>query len=58
MRAVWLAADALEPVYAGAIKLLILTGQRLREVSELRWKEIDLDKRIWTLPKERAKNGV
>jgi integrase len=58
LRAVWEAADALEPVYAGFIKLLILTGQRLREVSEMEWKEIDLEKRGWTLPKERAKNGV
>jgi integrase len=58
LKAVWEAADALEPVYARFIKLLILTGQRLREVSELRWKETDLEKRVWTLPKERAKNGV
>ena len=28
LKAVWEAADALEPVYAGFIKLLILTGQR------------------------------
>jgi integrase len=58
LKAVWEAADALEPVYAWFIKLLILTGQRLREVSEMEWKEIDLEKRVWTLPKERAKNGV
>jgi integrase len=58
LKAVWQAADALEPVYAGLVKLLILTGQRLREVSELEWKEIDLDARLWTLPGKRAKNGV
>jgi len=27
-------------------------------VSELRWQEIDFEKRVWTLPKERAKNGL
>jgi integrase len=58
LKAVWEAAGALEPVYAGFIKLLILTGQRLREVSEMEWKEIDLDARLWTLPGKRAKNGV
>jgi integrase len=58
LRAVWEAADALEPVPAGFIKLLILTGQRRSEVAEMRWAEIDLEKRVWTLPKERAKNGI
>jgi integrase len=58
LKAVWEAADALEPVYAGFIKLLILTGQRLREVSEMEWKEIDLDAKLWTLPAARAKNSI
>jgi integrase len=58
LKAVWEAADALEPVYAGFIKLLILTGQRLREVSEMEWKEIDLDSKLWTLPAARAKNSI
>ncbi|MGB8900876.1 MAG: tyrosine-type recombinase/integrase [Methylocella sp.] len=58
LRAIWEAADAFEPVYAGFIKLLILTGQRLREVSELPWQEIDLDNRVWTLPGARAKNSI
>jgi integrase len=58
LKAVWEAADALEPVYAGFIKLLILSGQRLREVSEMEWKEIDLDARLWTLPGMRAKNSI
>jgi integrase len=35
-----------------------LTGQRLREVSELEWKEIDLVAKLWTLPAARAKNSV
>ena len=58
LRAVWQAADALEPVYAGLIKLLILSGQRLREVSEMEWKEIDLEAKLWTLPGVRAKNSI
>jgi integrase len=58
LKGVWEAADALEPVYAGFIKLQILTGQRLREVSEMEWKEIDLDAKLWTLPAARAKNSI
>jgi integrase len=58
LQAVWEAADALEQVYAGCIKLLILTGQRRSEVAEMRWQEIDFDAKLWTLPAARAKNSV
>jgi integrase len=58
LKAVWEAADALEQPYAAFVHLLILTGQRRNEVAQIGWREIDLEKRIWTLPKERAKNGV
>jgi Phage integrase family len=37
-------------------KLLLLTAQRRDEVGGARWPEIDLDKRLWTIPRERAKN--
>ena len=36
-------------------RLLLLTGQRLREVAESTWDEIDLAKRLWTIPAERMK---
>ena len=39
------------------VQLLILTGQRLREVAHMRWSEVDLDQDIWTLPADRSKNG-
>jgi integrase len=57
LKAVWLAAGALEQPYAAFVKLLILTGQRRNEVAGMRWSEVDLDAKLWTLPKERAKNG-
>lgn len=38
-------------------KILLLTAQRRGEVSEMRWSEVDLKNKIWTIPKERAKNG-
>jgi integrase len=38
--------------------LLLLTGQRLREVSEMAWSEVDLDKALWTFAPSRMKNGA
>ena len=43
--------------FGDCMKLLILSGQRRAEVAEMRWSEIDLEKRLWTLPSQRAKNG-
>jgi integrase len=38
------------------VRLLIATGQRRDEVAQIQWQEIDLDKRLWTLARERTKN--
>ena len=43
--------------YGPLVGLLLLTGQRKAEVAEARWKEFDLDKRLWTIPQERFKSG-
>jgi integrase len=43
--------------YGGIVELLALTGQRREEVARLTWGECDLARRVWTLPKERTKNG-
>jgi len=40
------------------VRLLLLTGQRLREVAEARWNEIDLDQALWTIPHNRMKGDV
>src|SRR5262249_56811672 len=37
-------------------QLLALRGQRRDEVGQMRWSEVDLEKRLWTLPPERVKN--
>jgi integrase len=42
--------------YGRIMKLLVLTGLRREEVGGLRWSEIDLDKHVVVLPKERTKN--
>jgi integrase len=58
LAAVWKACDGLGWPFAQFVRLLILTGQRRSEVAEMRWSEIDLDNKVWLLPKERAKNNV
>jgi integrase len=52
---VWQAADQLGP-YGAMVRLLILTGQRRGEVAGMEWAELDLENRLWTLPRERVKN--
>jgi integrase len=43
--------------YSGIVELLALTGQRREEVARLQWEELDLVRRLWTLPKSRTKNA-
>ncbi len=38
-----------------AVKLLLLTACRKTEVTGARWEEFDLDKALWTIPRERMK---
>src|SRR5262249_14415194 len=46
-----------EAMSALALRFIILTASRAGEVAGLKWHEIDLDARIWTIPAERAKTG-
>ncbi|MGE9007151.1 tyrosine-type recombinase/integrase [Leptospira interrogans] len=57
LRLVWNAADADASPFGPLVKMLILTGQRLAEVGGMRWSELDLETKLWTLPAERVKNG-
>jgi integrase len=56
LAAVWRAAAKLGGPFGALVKLLILTGARRDEVAGMRWSEIDLDARLWTLPRERTRN--
>jgi integrase len=56
--AVWRAALSLKYPFGDLVRMLALTGQRLRECAEAQWKEIDLDNRIWTIPASRMKGKV
>jgi integrase len=57
LRAVWQAADKESYPFGTIVQLLILTGQRRGEVAGMQWSELDLESGLWTLPRERVKNG-
>ena len=54
----WRAADKMGWPFGPLVQLLVLTGQRISEVGEMEWREIDVKELIWTIPKARAKNGL
>ncbi len=49
LRAIWRATEG-DSQFDGIVRLLMLTGQRLNEVAQMRWSEIDTDNRIWAMP--------
>jgi integrase len=51
------AADKIGGTFGPLVKLLALTGQRRDEIARLRWEEVDLERRLLTLPAERTKNN-
>jgi integrase len=57
IKQLWLACANLG-VAGSLVRMLCLLGCRRNETAGMRWDEIDADKRIWTLPAERSKNGL
>ncbi len=58
VRAFWFGLDETKMLYPVklALKLLLLTGQRRGEIAKARKSDIDLQKRLWTIPADNAKN--
>jgi integrase len=56
IKQLWAACDAIGDPAGAAIKLLLLTGARLAEVTGMRRSEISDD--VWVLPPERTKNAT
>lgn len=54
----WNAAAAMPDPWGPFYRLAVLTGQRREEVAALRWAELDRAAATWTIPADRAKNGV
>jgi len=57
IREVWVALDKEPPYEAAALRVQLLTGQRIGEVRRMRGVDIDLDAGWWTIPPEHSKNG-
>lgn len=55
LRAVWTACDEVGHPYGPAIRMLILTGQRLREVANAPLAEFDLANKVWVIDGGRMK---
>jgi integrase len=55
LRSIWNALG--NDPYGDIVRLLALTGQRRDEIGSLRWREIDFDKAVISLPAERTKNS-
>ena len=53
----WNGAERLGRPFGLVFRLMLLTAQRESEVAGMRWSELDLDARTWTIPGARAKNG-
>jgi integrase len=56
LRLVWRAAERLAYPFGALTRMLMLTGQRLREISDARWREIDGD--LLVVPPERMKGKL
>jgi integrase len=55
LSAIWRACE--NDDFGKIVRLLIILGARRTEVGGLRWTELDLNRGVWVLPKERAKNS-
>jgi integrase len=53
--AIWRAADAVEGDFGRIIKLLLVLGCRRQEIGSLRWDEVDLEKKLLSLPASKTK---
>ena len=58
IRQLWNALETERPWSAAIFRLGIFTAQRRGEVLGMKWDELDLATEWWTIPAERAKNGL
>jgi integrase len=53
----WTATERLDWAYRGALRMLLLTGQRRGMVQHMTWDELDLERRTWTVRAAKMKTG-
>lgn len=56
--AVWFGSETMGYPFGPLYQLLMLTGGRKNEVAGARWREFDLQNKIWTVPPERFKSNA
>lgn len=57
IRRFWNATETQGYPFGPMLRLLLVTGARLSEIAKMPWSELSLDRRMWSLPKERTKNS-
>ncbi len=55
IRAFW--RSEVHPVYVPMLRFALLTGARFDNVKQLRWQQLDLERRLWSIPAEALKTG-
>jgi integrase len=55
---IWSACTKHGGPLADCLKVLLLTGQRLREISDMKWSEVNLEKATFVLDGTRTKNSL
>ena len=57
IKPVWEAWGAMDYPFGPLGKLLLMTAQRLNEVAQMQWCEIDRDNALWVIAADRTKSG-
>jgi integrase len=52
----WRACDRIGYPFGPLFQTLLLTAQRLTETASMEWSELDLEARLWTIPRGKAKS--
>ena len=55
---VWEASASLPSPFNAFVRMLLVTGQRLREVANAKWSEFDLEAKLWTIRAGRMKGDA
>lgn len=58
LAAIWNATETMRAPLGAFYRLLMLTGQRREEVAAMTWAQVDRAAALWTIPSDKAKNGV
>lgn len=55
IRLFWAVAETIGYPFGTAALLMLLSGQRQGEVGRMKWSDLDLERRVWTLPRASTK---